>query len=411
MYLPIWLILLIICSSISNCHCRDNNHHQQQTSKPELTAKSSPKRDSNQISCTTPSGKPGRCKDISSCPYVLIDLANIGKYICFRNYFFPGICCPHTKSAANISIANTKTTTTPKPLTTASTTTDTPTITTTKPIAKPALDSPASTDILYQSKDVCGKNNVISTRVVGGDESIAGQWPWMTAIYLQHNGIVEYWCGGALILPNYILTAAHCVHDKNQRKYRPSQLSVRLGDNNILSTNDDLEQQPVERLVSDVIVHAKFKLPTYYNDIALLKLNRPVNYTDYIRPLCLPDEANDPIGDLMGQFATVVGWGTTSFGGRGSGVLRYAEVPIWDNSDCDNVYTQSIEKIYLCAGYPDGGKDACQGDSGSPLSLFREGRWMMIGIVSFGTRCAEPGIPGVYTRITEYLDWLAQHVK
>lgn len=96
-------------------------------------------------------------------------------------------------------------------------------------------------------------------------------------------------------------------------RYKASLLSVRLGDSNLISSDDDSETKPVHLKVIEVTGHENFRLQTYYNDIALLKLERSVNYTDYIRPICLPDEemAKD---DLMGHFATVVGWGATSFG-------------------------------------------------------------------------------------------------
>lgn len=348
--------------------------------------------------CRTPTGQLGQCQDISSCPYVLLDLANIGRYLCFRTYFFPGICCPRKLSVGNVTIdTGTGQTSTAKP----STTTGGPSALSTK---KPGLTTSA---VLSGVRDGCGKNNVITTRVVGGEASVPGQWPWMAAIYLQRRG-KEYWCGGALIDRNYVLTAAHCIHDNRQKIFKASLLSVRLGDTDILRTDDDRESKPVDLRVTETIVHENFRLQTYYNDIALLKLEKPVNFTDYIRPICLPgpEMAKE---DLMGYFGTVVGWGATAFGGSESGVLQYAQVPIWDNGDCDRIYKQDIEKIYLCAGLADGGKDACQGDSGSPLMLNENGRWTIVGVVSFGTRCAEPGFPGVYTRITEFLAWISKH--
>ena len=129
---------------------------------------------------------------------------------------------------------------------------------------------------------------------------------------------------------------------------------------------------------------------------------------------------------------TIVGWGTTYYGkiliknqyepvllnsflfffatgGRESTLLREVELPVWRNDDCDRAYLQPITDVFICAGYADGGKDACQGDSGGPLMLNMNGAWTQIGIVSFGNKCAEPGFPGVYTRITHFLDWINQN--
>lgn len=100
-------------------------------------------------------------------------------------------------------------------------------------------------------------------------------------------------------------------------------------------------------------------------------------------------------------------------GGKESTIQRQAVLPVWRNEDCNAVYHQSITNNFLCAGYKQGGKDACQGDSGGPLMLRDQvrGRWMQIGIVSFGNKCSEPGYPGVYTRISEYLNWIKDNMK
>lgn len=85
---------------------------------------------------------------------------------------------------------------------------------------------------------------------------------------------------------------------------------------------------------------------------------------------------------------------------------RQAALPVWRNEDCNQAYLQPIVGNFLCAGYTQGDKDACQGDSGGPLMLKSEGKWMQIGIVSFGHKCGEPGYPGVYTRVSEFADWI-----
>lgn len=98
-------------------------------------------------------------------------------------------------------------------------------------------------------------------------------------------------------------------------------------------------------------------------------------------------------------------------GGKESTVQRQAVLPVWRNEDCNAAYFQPITSNFLCAGYSQGGKDACQGDSGGPLMLRADGRWIQIGIVSFGNKCGEPGYPGVYTRVTEYTDWIKSNLK
>jgi len=246
-------------------------------------------------------------------------------------------------------------------------------------------------------------------RVVGGDAPRAGQWPWMAAIYLHGNSRREYWCGGSLISRQYIMTAAHCTKDSRGKSFHPRQFSVRLGDSNLKS--HDEAGHTVVRRVTEYVAHPDFEINGYYNDIALFKLDRPVDLSPYVIPVCLPEpyEAK-PLDALVGRSAHVIGWGVTVYGGEESPQLRSADLPVWEQQQCDNAYFQPIREMFLCAGYADGRKDACQGDSGGPLVYEESGRYMQIGIVSFGNRCAQAGYPGVYTRITTFLPWVRQNL-
>ncbi|XP_069669843.1 uncharacterized protein [Periplaneta americana] len=361
--------------------------------------------------CTTPDGLQGSCDDLSSCPQLLLDLSNLRQSICFKSLFVPGVCCPKRGSSPTYvtprpevtTVATTvRTTTTRRPTTT--TTTRRPSVVI--PDSSVVNVGPTQRPTVAPSEE-CGQPEVPGFRVVGGEESLPGRWPWMAAIFLHGARRTEFWCGGSLVGPRHILTAAHCTRDSRQRPFSPRQFTVRLGDVDL--KRDDEPSSPQTYQVVEVRAHPRFSRVGFYNDIALLVLERAARKSRYVIPLCLPP-AKYRHDSFVGQKPTVVGWGTTYYGGKESTVQRQAQLPVWRNDDCDQTYFQPITSNFICAGYPEGGKDACQGDSGGPLMLKADAHWIQIGIVSFGNKCGEPGYPGVYTRVTEYTDWIRENM-
>jgi secreted trypsin-like serine protease len=244
-----------------------------------------------------------------------------------------------------------------------------------------------------------------SGRIVGGQEATPGAWPWQ--VYLEIGlGQDSGQCGGSMIAPDWILTAAHCVVDDQDKPLPPGQVSGFAG---IHDLNVTQGAQPLQ--VVQVIVHEAYDSDTDDNDIALLRLAVPLSFDDKTRAVSLvpPD-----VGPLAGQSAWVTGWGDTSDGGSSSDVLLEVEVPIISNSDCKAWYDSSqgfgsfITENMLCAGTMEGGKDSCQGDSGGPLVVDRTGNqsWELAGVVSWGTECAGVEQPGVYVRVSRYGAWI-----
>ncbi|XP_078038013.1 proclotting enzyme [Augochlora pura] len=385
--------------------------------------------------CTTADGVPGNCQDLSNCPQLLLDLTKLRQSLCFKSLFVPGVCCPLNDKPDNAGesisvipgngivsvhtqrppIRPTKLQT-PRPIPlfpVLSTTTSAPHLgltdgqnpSTTESNAVSIPESSVSSidNNFIQDDEECGVRNSGKYRVVGGEEALPGRWPWMAAIFLHGAKRTEFWCGGSLIGPRHILTAAHCMRDQRQRPFAARQFTVRLGDIDL--ERDDEPSAPETYTVKQIHAHPKFSRVGFYNDIAVLELTRPVRKSPYVIPICLP-QARYRNERFAGARPTVVGWGTTYYGGKESTVQRQAVLPVWRNEDCNSAYFQPITNNFLCAGYSQGGKDACQGDSGGPLMLRADGRWIQIGIVSFGNKCGEPGYPGVYTRVTEYTDWI-----
>ncbi|KAI4488535.1 hypothetical protein M0802_011538 [Mischocyttarus mexicanus] len=398
--------------------------------------------------CITAEGSSGKCQDLSNCPQLLLDLKKLRQSLCFKSIFVPGVCCPMRRiddlsddgliigTVSPPLIENTVRPTrppyrptkppTPRPIPLYPVDSSTP-VSSTGTILMPDLSANNSNNVetlgtvdnnYIQDDEECGVRNSGKYRVVGGEEALPGRWPWMAAIFLHGSKRTEFWCGGSLIGPRHILTAAHCTRDQRQRPFATRQFTVRLGDIDL--ERDDEPSSPETYSVKAIYAHPKFSRVGFYNDIAVLELNRPVRKSPYVIPICLP-QGRFRSETFAGARPTVVGWGTTYYvrqicvnnvtGGKESTVQRQAVLPVWRNEDCNAAYFQPITNNFLCAGYSQGGKDACQGDSGGPLMLRAEGRWMQIGIVSFGNKCGEPGYPGVYTRVTQYLDWIKGNFK
>ena len=244
-------------------------------------------------------------------------------------------------------------------------------------------------------------------RIVGGASADPGEYPWQVrlSIYDTVSGF-SYLCGGTLIDPQWVLTAGHCVTESNGSVSVPGDVNVYV-DN--YDRTDPWEQH---RSVINVIRHPSYNDFTLDNDIALLRLDTPVTlgdgtYSPYTKTATIP-LIPATIGSLAGVNASVTGWGLTSEGGSLSNILQEVQLPIIENSVCNDAshYNGDITNNMMCAGYDAGMKDSCNGDSGGPLVVLNAGQWNLAGIVSWGDGCAQPYKPGVYTRISQYVSWI-----
>ncbi|XP_022097599.1 uncharacterized protein LOC110983038 [Acanthaster planci] len=237
------------------------------------------------------------------------------------------------------------------------------------------------------------------SRIIGGQDASPGEWPWMLAIL---DADYDFRCGASLINNRWAITAAHCADAVNSLLIGVLNLS-NLGPNYKLVT------------VSEIIVHSFYDPNNdynYENDIALLKLETPVEFNDYIRPVCLNNVQNET---EKYQKCYATGWGTTVEGRTVlPDILQEVVVPLVPLENCTTALEDSflITEKMICAGYEEGGRDSCQGDSGGPLVCEGDdGRWLLVGATSFGEGCARPGLPGVYVRISQYIDFIQFHVN
>uniref|UniRef100_A0A3B3X2D2 Peptidase S1 domain-containing protein n=1 Tax=Poecilia mexicana TaxID=48701 RepID=A0A3B3X2D2_9TELE len=246
--------------------------------------------------------------------------------------------------------------------------------------------------IFSSSLSECGRL-ATNTRIIGGLDANLGTWPWQAS--LHQNGFS--FCGGSLINNQWVLTA-HV-----QFFLYPSH-HFQLG----IVELDVTSPHRVNVKLAQILCHPEYDSRTFNNDICLLRLSKPVKFTKYIQPICLPSETSD-FHD--GDKAWVTGFGVTATGSS-SNKLKEVDVPIVGRKRCTCYYKRSalITDNMICAGYFRGGKDACQGDSGGPLMIKKGGNWIQAGIVSMGEGCALPLTPGVYTRVSNYESWIKDMV-
>lgn len=233
------------------------------------------------------------------------------------------------------------------------------------------------------------------THIVGGTEATPGSWPWTAELRL--NG--GHWCGGALVAPRWVVTAAHCVYGRSA-----TQFTVVVGEHD-RTVAEGTEQH---LSVTQIKIHPNYLHATKSSDIALLNLALDAVYTSRVQPVRLLQSPFDNPRFASGVVATVVGWGDTSEGGASASRLQQVSVPIVSNATCNQSqsYNGRVDTTMLCAGYAAGGKDSCQGDSGGPLFVPYGATWGLAGIVSWGDGCARAYKYGVYTRVGIFTDWV-----
>lgn len=242
----------------------------------------------------------------------------------------------------------------------------------------------------------------LSQHILGGEEASLGEFPHMVAIGYNVENVLEFKCGGSLLSTRYVVTAAHCIEHIDQ--IEPEM--VRVG---VIVLGDKKWHDETDFRIAEIKTHPEYTPREKYNDIALIRLSKPVETTNNAHPICLYTGKEDPDMSL-----TITGWGVTNtkLYNSKSNILMKANVTLFSRTECGESYTnlralpRGVISQQLCAGDRQGISDTCQGDSGGPLQAFTgvDGQYRLIGITSFGRACGV--YPGVYTRISQYLDWI-----
>lgn len=279
--------------------------------------------------------------------------------------------------------------------------------------------------ITDEMTDADTASNQLTYRILQGPVARRGQNPWLVSICVKDlNGRTMHICGGAVLDRQHILTAAHCM-----RRYEGTSVYVvRIGEHNNDGQAADTRR---DHAVQRKFLHARFRqdaASVSKHDIALLRLQQPIEFGPYVQPICLPD-ANASYAE--GRECTIAGWGAIDH--RNSGYvseLRSAKLPLIADERCRQrtVYGSNVTHGMFCAGWLENVEaDACAGDSGGPLVCEENGKVLMAGsamwwihdsplvsgvhslygVISWGMSCGQPNKPGVYVKVSQYVDWIA----
>ncbi|CAH4021175.1 unnamed protein product [Pieris brassicae] len=273
-------------------------------------------------------------------------------------------------------------------------------------------------------KTNCWKKKHPGRHAIGGRRTSPGEFPHMGAVgWKAAVGTWIFKCGSSLVSSKFLLTAAHCskVSPRDTSVANVEPEIVRLGDKNIADVfSKGVSPQDVK--IKRIVKHPNFSAPKKYFDIAIIEVTTEVIFTKLVQPACLWTNHDT---SQLGTKATLTGWGVVETTGREiSPELQAADVDIIDSDECQRLLRIYFNRLWcgvdlhqLCAGKLAGGVDACQGDSGGPLQVkiplpvtSQGSIHYVIGVTSFGVGCAQKNIPGIYTRVSSFIDWIEDMV-
>ncbi|KAG5875931.1 Serine protease gd, partial [Gonioctena quinquepunctata] len=261
---------------------------------------------------------------------------------------------------------------------------------------------------------ICGKPVATNSLIINGNEVPRGAYPWLAAIFGVRPTGLNYMCSASLISDRHVVTAAHCVK-KDHKMLRPSELLIIIGKLNIQKWVPAEGEIMIE--TESIHIHPDYKDFTSDADVAVLTLSEKIQFTNFIRPLCLWGE-NSELEKIVGRQGTVVGWGKDENGILMTAEPKQTQLPIVGQETC---LRSSYQFQYItsnrtfCAGFRNG-SGPCNGDSGSGFILQQRGRWMLRGVVSMSisdnhSRTCDLSNYVVFTDASKFNDWFLSFIQ
>uniref|UniRef100_A0A182RQF3 CLIP domain-containing serine protease n=1 Tax=Anopheles funestus TaxID=62324 RepID=A0A182RQF3_ANOFN len=316
----------------------------------------------------------------------------------------------------------------PKPVTTTTTTTRAPPVnipvqTGTGLVMTVGVEPDSSTTLDWSLLPTTNCGTITINRIAHGNATRVFEYPWMVLLRYLSNGNLQDGCGGSLINNRYVLTAAHCIKTSS----RLQLAKVRLGEHDKRQHEDchvyndgeiECADPAIDVDIESTVVHKNYNRPIKFrHDIGLIRMAQEVEFTDSIKPICLP--VNEAVRRKVLTKYIITGWGTTEEQSLSDvllqAIVNHVEVPECQQKMTENfLYVTLAEEWQMCAA-GEGLVDSCQGDSGGPLGFSVDvsgARFVQFGIVSAGVRsCGKENVPGIYTRVSSYMDWIVANMK